>query len=140
MFPAQNLELFYWNDKAGDMDCEVYPLNWHDDLPSIEKIEILLMDYPICDEVAIVTYKGDYPVPLNTVPLYITNDDDEVVNTTVVYSPNPDYNDVLLMESPKEAFRYTLYSKEEGINRVEVFRRRESPFDIPDWRNDKEVE
>lgn len=136
MFPAQNLELLFWNDKIGDMDCEVYDLNWANDLPNVEKIEILLMDYPICDEVAIVTYKGDYPVPLNVTPLYLTENDDEskILNTTVVYSPNPDYNDVLLADSVKEAARYTLYSESEGINRIEKFRLRESPFDIPDWR------
>ena len=134
MFPAQNLELFYWNDEAGDMDCEVYPLNWHDDLPNIEKIEILVMDYPICDEVAIVTYKGDYPVPADTVPLYITDDDDKVIFTTVAYSPNPEYNDVLISDSLKEAARYVLYSESENINRIEKFRFRENPMDIPDWR------
>ena len=137
MFPAQNLELFYWNDKAGDMDCEVYPLNWNDDLPKIEKIEILIMDYPICDEVAVVTYKGDQPLPYfygAPTVIYITDDDDSVISTTVVYSPNPDYNDVLLTDSPKETARYTLYSEEKGINRIERFRHRENPMDIPDWR------
>lgn len=134
MFPAQNLELFYWNDKIGDMDCEVYPLNWHDDLPNVEKIEILIMDYPICDEVAVVTYKGDYPVPADTVPLYITDDDDKVLSTTVAYSPNPEYNDVLISDSLKDAARYILYSESENINRIEKFRFRENPMDIPDWR------
>lgn len=136
MFPAQNLELFYWNDKAGDMDCEVYPLNWHDDLPNVEKIEILVMDYPICDEVAIVTYKGDQPLPYSygaPAVIYTTDDDDKVIFTTVAYSPNPDYNDVLLTDSPKEAARYILYSEPENINRIEKFRFRENPMDIPDW-------
>ena len=134
MFPAQNLELFYWNDKTGDMDCEVYPLNWNDDLQNIETIEIALMDYPICDEIAVVTYKGDYPVPADTVPLYVTDDDGSVISTTVVYSPNPDYNCVFLSDSPNEAARYTLYSEEKGINRIERFGFRENPMDIPDWR------
>lgn len=136
MFPAQNLELFYWNDKDGDMDCEVQPLNWHDDLPNVEKIEILVMDYPICDEVAIVTYKGDYPVPICYLPLYTTENDDDskVIFTTVVYTPNPEYNDVLLADSPKEAARYILYSESEHINHIERFRTRENPMDLPDWR------
>ena len=136
MFPAQNLELFYWNDETGDMDCEVYPLNWHDDLPNVEKIEILVMDYPICDEVAIVTYKGNQPLPWSygsPTVIYTTDDDDKVIFTTVAYSPNPEYNDVLISDSLKEAARYILYSEPENINRIEKFRFRENPMDIPDW-------
>lgn len=137
MFPAKNLELLFWNEEIGDVDCEVYPLNWHDDLPNIEKIEILLMDYPICDEVAVVTYKGDRPTPLAYNVLYTVDDKDKTIFTTVVYSPNPDYNDVLLADSPKEAWRYTLYSEKEGINRIDRFVKRESPFDLPDWRSEE---
>lgn len=73
-------------------------------------------------------------MPADTVPLYITDDDDKVLSTTVVYSPNPDYNDVLLTDSPKEAAWYVLYSEPENVNRIEKFRFRENPMDIPDWR------
>ena len=133
MFPAKNLELYFWNDKVGDMDCEAFDLNYANDLQDVYQIEILLMDYPVCDEVAIVTYIGDHPTAINDCPLYTVDDDDNVIYTTVVYSPNPEYNDVLLSDSPKEAARYTLYSKPKHINRIERFAVRENPFDIPDW-------
>ena len=144
MFPAQNLELFYWNDEAGDMDVEVYDLNWQDDLKDVYRIEIVLMDYPICDEVAIVTYKGLQPHPPylnhhdNTV-LYTIDEYEDVQYTTVVYSPNPEYNDILLGDSPKEAARYVLYSKPDHINRIDRFRQRENPVDLPDWRQDVQL-
>lgn len=139
MFAGRNLELYYWDEFIGDMNVEAFDVNYDRDLKDISKIEILLMDYPICDEVAVVTYKGDHPTPLAYPVLYTVDDKDKTIFTTVAYSPNPEYNDVLLGDSPKEALRYVLYSTDYNINRIDRFIKRENPFDIPDWKFNKEV-
>lgn len=139
MFPGRNLELYYWDEFIGDMNTEVFDVNYDRDLKDITKIEILLMDYPICDEVAVVTYKGERLTPLTCPVLYTVDDMDKTIFTTVAYSPNPEYNDVLLGDSPKEALRYVLYSTDYNINRIDRFIKRKNPFDIPDWKFNKEV-
>lgn len=134
MFPNRNLELYFWDDEIGEMNCEAFDVNFERDIRKILKIEIVIMDYPIGDEVAIVTFHGDRPLPLsikNANVLYTVDGNDNVLNTTVAYSPNPEYNDILLMDSPKEAARYTLYSKKDRINLIDYFVKRDNPFDMP---------
>lgn len=134
MFPNRNLELYFWDDEICEMNCEAFDVNFERDIRKILKIEIVIMDYPIGDEVAIVTFYGDRPLPLsikNANVLYTVDGNDNVINTTVAYSPNPEYNDILLMDSPKEAGRYTLYSRKDRINLIDYFVKRDNPFDMP---------